>query len=143
MTKSIREYVRNLTAPAFLILALTIAMAGQTLSATPPSAPVQVEFTTPPPMATGEEATTVLTFRALADLDRLEVSVRAFDGLAVVSTPTAASFQNVKKGDDHQLTVTVRLTGPKTGSLAIFFTTHRGAKRDSGTSGITFGASGN
>jgi hypothetical protein len=143
MTKSVRQHMRNFTGQAFLILALAIAAAGQTLSATPPSAPVKVEYTTPPPMATGEEATMVLTFRALADLDRLEVSVRAFDGLAVLSAPTAASFQNVKKGEGHQLTVIVRLTGSKAGSLAIFFTAHRGGKRDSGTSGITFGSSGN
>jgi hypothetical protein len=113
----------------FLIAILVVAAWSSTLLATPPSAPVQVEYTTPPPIATGEEATVQLTFRAL-------------DGLEVVSTPSAAGFQNVKKGEGRPLSVTVRLTGQRTGSLAIFFTTQRGSKRDSGTSGITFGSSG-
>ena len=138
----VRGHMRSRAETLFLIAILVVAGWSSTLFATPPSAPVQVEYTTPPPLATGEEATVQLTFRALADLDRLEVSVRAFDGLEVASTPSAASFQNVKRGEGRPLSVTVRLTGQKTGSLAIFFTTQRGSKRDSGTSGITFGSSG-
>jgi hypothetical protein len=106
-------------------------------------APVRVEFQTPPPVKSGTEATTVITFRALADLDRLEVSAAAYRGLDLISEPKAASFSTVKKGEGRQLSVTVRLTDPKVGTLAIFFTAQRGAKRESGTTGIAFGGASN
>jgi hypothetical protein len=130
--------MRNFADAALLIAVVAIVGAGPTLSATPPQPPVAVEYETPPPMKTGDEATTVITFRALADLDRLEVSAAALSGLAIVSDPKQASFQSVKKGDRRQLTVTIRLTGAEKGVLAAYFTIQRGAKRDSGAAGITF-----
>jgi hypothetical protein len=134
--------MRNLAEAAWLTVMLACCGAIASLSATPPSVPVLVEYETPPPIATGEEATTVLTFRALANLDGLDVSVEAFDGLTIVSEPKKLSFQTVKKGEGRQLTVTVRLTGAKVGSLAVFYTVRRGDHRDSGTTGIGYGAPG-
>jgi hypothetical protein len=132
--------MHTFTKAALLIVLILLVGSGSTLSAIPPSAPVSVEYAAPAPMKTGDEATTVLTFRALADLDRLDVSVVAYQGLEIVSEPKAAIFQGVKKGEGRQLTVTVRLTDPKVGALAIFFTTQRGKKRESDTTGIAFGS---
>ena len=111
-------------------------------TATLPSAPVRVEYARPAPLKQGEEATTVITFRALADVDRLEVSVARHKGLEVVSRPTSAVFSEVKKGEGRELAVTVRLTDSKEGLLAIFFKTQRGSRREAGVSGIAFGNDG-
>ena len=92
----------------------------------------------PPALKTGEEWSGTLTFRATVDLDRLEVLVSAYEGLVVVSQPTAAAFEKVGKGEGRELAVTIRMTGPKNGSLAIFFRAFRNGKPEPGTTGITF-----
>jgi hypothetical protein len=100
------------------VLAVPIALRGA-----PSSAPISVEYSAPPPMKTGDETNTVLGFHALADLQRLEVTVYSAGGVAVVSQPTQAVFTDVKKGDAPQLTVRVRLTGAKWGALAVLYKT--------------------
>ena len=67
--------------------------------ATPPSAPVQVEYTAPPPIATGDSD-------GPAHVSRSRIRStggigQAFDGLGSLY-PNAASFQNVKKGEGRR-----------------------------------------
>ena len=116
----------------------TVVLMGTSLAAKPPSAPVKVEYSRPP-VSTGEEATAVLTFRALADLDRLEVSVAVDEGIEIMSEPTRATFTNVRKGEGRNLSVTIRLTAPKEGVLAVFFKTERGDRKEAGAMAISFG----
>jgi hypothetical protein len=130
--------MRNRCGTELLTAVLVAVVTGASLLAKPPSAPVRVEYTRPS-VSTGEEATAVLTFRALADLDRLTVSVAVDEGLEIVSRPTEATFTNVRKGEGRDLTVTIRLTAPKQGVLAVFFKTERGARREAGVTAIVFG----
>ena len=135
---SIGNHIRDRSGTVLLTAVLTVAMMGSSLVAKPPSAPVRVEYSRPT-VSTGEEATAVLTFRALADLDRLTVSVAVDEGLEIVSQPTEATFSNVRKAEGRDLTVRFRLTA-KQGVLAVFFKTERGARREAGATAIVFGS---
>ena len=130
------RYIRN---TARLLPIIALALTATHVSAGSPSSAIRVEFEQPGPVMTGEEATTVITFRAMADFERIDVSVRPYKGLEVISAPTSATFLNVKENDGPQLTVTVRLTDPKQGTLAVFFKAQRGTRRDGGSVGITYG----
>jgi hypothetical protein len=123
------------TRPVLIALLLALAGAGRVAAQ---SALVIVDYDSPKPARIGDEVTSVIRFRALADLDELEVSVAADEGLEVISTPETARFQSVGKGQDRVLTVTVRITGPKDAALAIFFKSRRGERRNAGTSGINY-----
>jgi uncharacterized protein (DUF58 family) len=135
---SIGNHIRDRSGTVLLTAVLAVAVMGSNLIAKPPSAPVRVEYSRPT-VSAGEEATAVLTFRALADLDRLSVSVAVDEGLEIVSQPTEATFTNVGKGEGRDLRVTIRLTAPKQGVLAVFFKTERGVRREAGATAIVFG----
>ena len=124
-----------------LVAFAAVVVSAPGVLAKPPSAPVRVEYVAPPSVARGEPLTMTLTLRALADLDRLEVSVRGFDALEVLSSPRSAAFADVKKGEGREFQVTIRLVDERAGSLAVFFKTVRGAKREAGTTGIAFRSS--
>jgi hypothetical protein len=135
----LEDVMRKLTG-TFVLIPLVLAFAWTAaVSAKPGGAPVRVEHADPPPLVTGEQATTVLTFRALADIDRLEVSLRPMRGLEIVSEPTQAAFTDVKKGAGLEVSVTVRLTGPNFGRLAITYETRQGQTNDSGATTILYG----
>src|SRR6476619_3463289 len=104
----------------------------------PPSAPVTVEVEVPPNIKQGDEVTSVLTLRALADIDRLDVSVAPFMGLEVVSRPTAATFERLAKGEGRTFTVTIRLTDAKAGSLAVLYRTVRGNTKAAGATTVVY-----
>jgi hypothetical protein len=135
---SIATHRRDRSGPGWLAFVVTMALMGTGLAAKPPSAPVKVEYTRPS-VAQGEQATAVLTFRALADLDRLDVSIAVDEGIEILSEPTEATFTNVKKGEGRDLTVTIRLTAPKEGFLSIFFKTERGTRKEAGATAAVFG----
>ena len=134
---SVGNHTRDRSGTALLTAMLTVAVMGASLVAKPPSAPVRVEYSRPP-VAQGEQATTVLTFRALADLDRLDVSVAVDEGIEILSEPTEATFTNVKKGEGRELSVTFRLTAPKEGILSVFFKSERGTRKEAGATAAVF-----
>jgi hypothetical protein len=135
--------MRKQLQPRTLFSALLVVLACAHAAAKPSSAPVRVEYEPPPAISTGDEATTVLTFRALADLDRLEVSIRAAKGLELTSPNQDVVFTGVKKGEGRQLSVTVRLTDPKFGSLAVLYRTELGSSKAAGAVTIVYGNPGN
>jgi hypothetical protein len=109
-------------------------------SAKPPSAPVNVEFSVPDNVKLGDEVTTVLTFRALADLDRLDVSMAPFKGLELLSEPKEATFTNVRKGEGRQVTVRIRLTAEPFGYLSVRYQTRQGVKSSGGATMVIYGS---
>ena len=122
------------------IASVMVLLFGSAGIAKPSRVPVTVEFAPPPAdMKTGDTVSTTLGFRASADLQRLEVSVSPFQGVQVLSQPTDAVFLNVSKGQAPQLTVQVRLTGPKYGSLAVTYKTIAAAGNASGAMTIVYG----
>ena len=118
-----------------------IAFAGLASSASgeQETLPVRLEYSVPANVRTGDEVTTVITFRALENLDRLEVSVAPFKGLELISETREATFTNVKRGEGRQLTVTIRLTDPKFGSLAVLYHMVQGTMKISGARTIVYG----
>jgi hypothetical protein len=118
----------------YSIVALWLPMVAVPMAQTsrkPISASVSVSFDDPPPnMKTGDEATTTLVFRALADTQRLEVFLDPDDGLEMVSTATEAVFTNLKAQETRQLAVKVKLTAPKGSSLNVSFSTVSGSADD-------------
>jgi hypothetical protein len=121
-------------------VAIFLPGAGLPAAAQRGKAPVSVEFNRPPDdMKTGDEAVTTIKFRALADLDRLEVNIEPFRGVAVLSEPTHAAYAGTKKGDAPELAVRVRLTGAKFGSLSVTYVTESGGERSAGAMAIAYG----
>lgn len=108
-------------------------------AAAKPTAPITVEFAVPAQMQTGDEVTTVLGFRALADVEQLEVSVAPFRGVEVTSEPRTATFRDVRKGAAPTLEVRVRLTDPKWGLLAVTYRTQNATGNAAGSTSIVFG----
>ncbi len=109
----------------------------------PDYAPLTVEATDPPAdMKPGDEVETTLHFRALDDLQRLEVSVAPFFGVEVVSATREAVFLNVADGDAPELKVTVRLVD-KSGSLAVTYRIVTASGKSAGATTLEFGKPGN
>lgn len=131
--------MNRLTATASLALVIALVVPASTLFAKPSHSPVRVEYSVPDDVKTGDEVTTVITLRALANLDELEVSVAPFKGVALVSQTQQATFTAVKSGDGPQLTVTVRLTDEKFGSLAVVYRTRQGKTASGGAITIVYG----
>lgn len=122
-------------------LKVVIALLGSIaiVAAKPSSAPVTVEFTVPPGVKTGDEVTTVLRFRALQDLQQLDVTVAPFMGLELLSEVRRATFVNVSQGTAPELEVRIRLTDPKSGSLAVMLRTRSASGAGSEAITIRFG----
>lgn len=112
---------------------------GLTTGAKPSTAPVTVEFTVPADVKTGDEVTTVLRFRALEDLQQLDVVIAPFKGLELLSTVTQVTFRDVRKGTAPEVEVRIRLTDPKSGSLAVTFVTRSASGEGSGAITIEYG----
>jgi hypothetical protein len=122
------------------LVALIALVVGVGLAvAKPSSAPVTVEFTVPPDVKTGDEVTTVLRFRALQDLQQLEVSVAPFMGLELLSDTRDATFRDVRKGTAPEVVVRIRLTDPKSGSLAVTFKTRSASGQAAGAITVEYG----
>ena len=98
-----------------------------------PTAPVEVGYTLPSTIQTGDEITTVIRLTAESDLIQIYVSVSPGEGLEILSTPTEARYLNVKQGETREFEVKVRLTDPKEGFLNVFaVTTTRFQQRSKG-----------
>jgi hypothetical protein len=111
---------------AAAIVVITAVVSGSTAFAKPERAAVRVEYEAPAPLRLGEEATTVLTVRALADLDRVVVTMAPFQGLDLISEPKEVTFTGLKAGNTRQVTVTIRLTDERAGYLGVSYRTHQG-----------------
>lgn len=109
---------------ALALAAVVSAMSAGVAAQKAEHVPVDVE-TTPIPkgLKAGDETTTTITFRARADLQRLDVNVAPFSGVQVLSEPTEAAFTDVKRGDAPRFTVTVRVTDSRVASLALHYET--------------------
>jgi hypothetical protein len=109
------------------------------LLAKPTSNQVRIEYTRPGRVSIGDEVTTVLTFRALTNLDRLEVTLAPFKGLELVSEPKAV-FTGLKRGDGPQVTARVRVTEQPFAYLSVTFQTKQGTRTDGGATMVVYGA---
>ena len=127
---------RMWTITLLMVMATGVAPGPPLLAA--PTAPVRLEYQRPRSINAGDEVTMPLTFRALADLDQLDVSIAPDGGLELLSETTTATFQNIPNGDARTFQIRVRITGPKEGNLAIAFKTRRGQRRESSVSEIVF-----
>jgi len=73
------------------------------------SAPVNIESSVPKNMKAGEQITTKIRFVALADIPELVVSAKAYSGLELVSGGNELVVTNIKRGETHDMEVTVLL----------------------------------
>jgi hypothetical protein len=121
---------------SFAALVVATASAG----AKPEMAPVGVEYSVPASVKTGDEVTTVITFRALADIDRLDINIAANSGLELLSEQKDATFTAMKKGEGRQVSVTIRLTDDHFGLLALTYRTRQGTTNAAGAKSILYGA---
>src|SRR5262245_51918020 len=106
-----------MTKAAFLLFC---AMSLTAHAGVPPSAPVTITYAPRPAARQNEDVTTTISVRADADLQRLTVAIRAGDGLVVTSPAREAAFDGLKSGETRTLTVTVRLTDPRAGTIVVF-----------------------
>ncbi len=120
-------------------LALLAAPAVCLAQKKPDYAPVSVEFNDPPvDMKAGDLTETTLVFRALDDLQRLEVTVAPFSGIEIVSDKKEVVFTDLKENDGPELKVTVRLIDPS-GSLAVTYAIVTADGRSAGATTIEYG----
>ena len=131
--------VRHAIATALLAPALLLVVLDPRASAKPPTAPVRLEFQLPDNVKRGDEVTTVLTFRALADIDRLDVSVAPFKGLDLLSEPKETTFTAVRNGEGRQLTVRIRVT-EEFGYLSVSYQTRQGDTSGSDSTIVVYGS---
>ena len=128
-----REVMR---AAAVGVIALLVWQAA--VAAKPDAAPVRVEFERTPAVRVGDQATTVLTFRALADIERLDVMLAPFKGVEIVSQPTQATFTAMKENEGRQLSVTVRMTGDRYGYLSVTYRVKQGDSLSAGATTVIY-----
>jgi hypothetical protein len=128
---------------AATISLIAVVVSHGTALAKPDMAPVRVEYAPIDPVRAGDEATTVLTLRALADVDRVDVTVAPFKGVELLSEPREVTFTAMKKGETRQLTVTVRMTGERYGYLSVSYRTLQGKTIAGGATTIVYSAPGN
>ena len=127
-----------------LIASLTLVACGSTVVGTPASAkprgaPIAVEHDAPRDLKTGEEVNITLGFRALADLDRLDVEIIATSGLVIGAGPQKATFSAVQRMTAPTVVVRVRLTDSKFGTLGLTFRTHIGDRQELGAEVVICG----
>lgn len=115
-------------------------MAVTTLARKPESAPVRVSFAVPKDMKTGEEVETAIAFRALEDIQQLDVHVAPSAGLELLSDVHDAVFTNVRRGTAPVLSVRIRLIDPKWGSLSVTYRARTAVDTTSGAIGIVYGS---
>ena len=134
MNRPFRRLVMTLS---FIITAVSLSLAAQGK----PTAPVSIEFSVPQNVQTGDTVSTTISFVAEANLEQLEVSVAPYEGLEVVSNNGKSIFQNVKKGEKREISVTVRLTA-EIGYLSTFATTTTSRGASTKTVAIRYGIPG-
>ena len=87
-----------------------------------PTAPVEIEYSVPKNVATGDEVTTVIRFVAKSNLQNLTVSASPYSGLDLLSGGDMVEFTNLQKGDTREIEVEINLLG-EVGYLSVFATT--------------------
>ncbi len=132
-----RPFRRLVMTLSFIISAVSVPLAAQGK----PTAPVSIEHNVPKNVQTGDTVSTTISFVAEANLEQLEVSVAPYEGLEVVSNNGKTIFQNVRKGEKREISVTVRLTA-EIGYLSAFATTTTSRGASTKTVAIRFGTPG-
>jgi hypothetical protein len=127
---------------AATISVIALVLSGSTVLAKPEMAPVRVEYAPIAPLRPGDEATTVLTLRALADVDRVDVTVAPFKGVELLSEPREVTFTAMKNGETREFTVTIRMTGERYGYLSVSYRTLQGKTIAGGATTIVYSAPG-
>jgi hypothetical protein len=127
------------TFAVYTLTVLALLASAVAVSAKPERVPIRVESSVPRDMKTGDEVTTTITIRALANIDRVEVSIAPFEGLELLSETKQVVFTGMREGEGRGIQVTVRLTGQKFGSLAFVYTTQQGTTKESGATTVVFG----
>jgi hypothetical protein len=122
-----------------LMLITAILAVAASAWAAPETPPVRLEYSVPANVRTGDVVTTVITCRAVEDLDRLELDLTALEGLEIVSDARHPVFTGVKRGETRDVSVTVRLTGSKSGTLAVLYRTQQRAVKMSSAVTIVYG----
>jgi hypothetical protein len=87
----------------------------------------------------GEEADVTLRFGALADIEQLDVHVTPTSGLVVLSGAQKATFNAVQRGSAPSVTLRVRLTDEKSGTLGVTFKTRIGKREQLGAAVVVCG----
>jgi hypothetical protein len=122
------------------LVVLVCLAAAATVTAKPDRVPVALEFVPPrPDMKRGDVVETVIGFRALADLQQLEISVYVDYGVEIVSAPAVLTFTDVKAGDAPQVKVSVRLTADEFGSLVVSYRTRTAKETAAAVKTIVYG----
>lgn len=124
------------------LAAAIAAVCGATVFAKPELAAVRIQYDEPAPMRVGEEATTVLTVRALGDLDQVVVNIAPLRGVDLLSDTRDVTFSGLQRGETRQVTVRVRLTDPRIGELSVTYRTHQGKRIAAGATTVLYPAAG-
>lgn len=128
---------------AIAVLALMVAASGawSPAGATQKSRwiPVQVEYSVPPGLKTGDEVTTVFTFTATADVPKLEVKLKPVKGLEWLEGEKVTTFESVDKGQQRQVKVRLRLTADR-GQLSLVVRAFIGGDIFGDTALVEYGA---
>ena len=125
------------TIASWIVATLVVA---QPLLTAKPSGPVHISASPSTlTMQTGDVVESTIELLALADLTRLEVSLSVIEGIEIVSGPTAVVFENVKKGEKHQVVVSIKLTAPRYGDLAVQYEAVMPNNSIRGAIGVTYG----
>ena len=135
-----RERFTSRTCRTTALVVLVCLAATATVMAKPDRTPVTLEFVPPrADMKRGDVVETVIGFRALTDLQRLEISVYVDYGVEIVSAPAVLTFTDVKAGDAPQVKVIVRLTADEFGSLAVSYRTQTAKETAAAVKTIVYG----
>ena len=132
-------YMRSWSRSLIVMLVVASPAATAVAQNKPDYAPVVVEFNDPPAdMKIGDQTETTLAFRALDDLQKVEVEVEPFSGIEIVSEKKAAVFTDLKEDDAPELKVTIRLL-EKSGSLAVTYTVVSADGKSAGAITVEYG----
>lgn len=111
---------------------------GTAASAQRSMAPVDISGG-PLPLKQGEEGTLRVQVVALANVDRLDVSITAANGVVFRNEVAKATFRNVKGGEKHEFPVAVRLTSADVGYVNVAATIEVGGVREFRAQALTVG----
>jgi len=126
------------TFAAYTLTILALVVSNVAVSAKP-EPPLRIESAVPAGMKTGDEVTTTITVRALANLDRVDVTIAPDEGIELLSETKQVVFTGMREGEGRGIEVTVRLTGKQFGSLSFLYTIQQGSTKQSGATTVVFG----
>jgi hypothetical protein len=100
----------RLALPLLVVLLASPAASPALVQKNRPAPDVEIGWVAPPAMRPGDETTTDITVRALADLDTVDLSFVPFPGVEIVQVPETRRYRGVTKGRVIRVSVRVRLT---------------------------------